>query len=107
MTSFGERHVRAVIGSELYQKKKKKEIVIKWRDEPLLLSKSAAMQPQEAYSAYIHGFKSKYKFFNRTIPTMKNHIKNSGDVLRNHFIPAIMGRSLISEHLEQLIALLM
>ena len=73
----------------------------------MLLSKSAAMQPQEAYSAYIHGFKCKYKFFNRIIPTMKNHMKNSGDVLGNHFIPVIMGKSLISEHLQQLIALLM
>ena len=49
----------------------------------------------------------KYNFFNRTIPTMKNHMKNSEDVLRNHFTPAITDESLISEHLQQLIALLM
>ena len=37
------------------------------------------------YSAYIHVFKSKSNFFNRTIPAMQNHINNTKDVLRNHF----------------------
>ena len=37
---------------------------------------------------------------------MQNHIKIIKDVLRNHFIPAIIGESSISEHLRELIALL-
>ena len=36
---------------------------------------------------------------------MENHVKIIEDVLRNHFIPAIIGESSISEHLRELIAL--
>ena len=36
---------------------------------------------------------------------MQNHMKIIEDGLRNHFIPAIIGDSSISEHLRQLIAL--
>ena len=59
MTIFGQRHLGAVIGSELYQKEYIEEIVSKWRDELLLLTEIAEIQPQAAHSAYIHGFKSK------------------------------------------------
>ena len=86
-------------------KRNTEEIVSKWKDELLLLSKIAEIQPQAAYSAYILGFKNKYNFFNCTIQAKQNHMNIPEDVLRNHFIPAIIGESLISEHLQQLIAL--
>ena len=70
VASSGQRHLDAVIGSELYRKEYIEERVSKWRDELLLLSKIAEIQPQAAYSAYMHGFKSKFNFFNRTIPTI-------------------------------------
>ena len=59
MTISGQRHLGAVIGSELYQKEYIEEIVSKWRDELLLLTEIAEIQPQAAHSVYIHGFKSK------------------------------------------------
>ena len=59
MTISGQRHLGAVIRSELYQKEYIEEIVSKWRDELLLLTEMAEIQPQAAHSAYIHGFKSK------------------------------------------------
>ena len=63
------------------------------------------IQPQAAYSVYIHLFKSKYNFFNRTILTMPNNMKSIEDILRNCFIPAIIGESSISERLRYSIAL--
>ena len=105
ITSSGERHLGAVIGSELYLKEYIEEIVSKWRDELLLLSKITEIQPQAPYSAYIHDFKSKYNFLNRNISTMQNNMKIIEDVLRNHFIPAIIGESTIFEDLRELIAL--
>ena len=60
MTISGQRHLGAVIGSELYQKEYLEEIVSKWRDElSLLLTEIAEIQPQASHSVYIHGFKSK------------------------------------------------
>ena len=95
--------MRAVIGSELYRKEYIEETVSKWRDE---LSKIAEIQPHAAYSAYINDFKSQYNFFNRTFPTMQNHMKIINDVLRNNFIPIIIGESSISENLRELAVLL-
>ena len=75
ITSSGQRHLGAVIGSEQYRKEYIEEIVSKWRDELLLLSEITGMQPQVAYSAFIYDFKSKCNFFNRTIRTMQDHMK--------------------------------
>ena len=83
ITSSGQRHLGAVVDEE-YRKEYIEEAV-------LLLSKIAGIQPQAAYSTHKHGFKSKYIFFNCTIPTTQNHMKIIEDVLRNHFIPAIIG----------------
>lgn len=71
------------------------------------MSKIAEIKPQAAYSVYIHGFKSKNNFFSRIIIVTKQHYKNCiEDVLRHHFVSGINGESSISEHLRQIIALL-
>lgn len=36
---------------------------------------------------------------------MQNHVKSIEDILRDHFVPSITGKSSIPEHLRQLIAL--
>ena len=59
IASSAQRHLGAVIGSELYRNEYIQEIVSKCRDELLLMSEIVQIQPQAAYSAYIHGFKSK------------------------------------------------
>ena len=105
ITSPGQRHLGVVIGSELHRKEYIEEIVSKWRDDLLLLSKISEIQPQAAYYAYINGLKSKCNVFNYFIPAVQNHVKIVEDVLRNHFILAIIGESSISDHLGDLIAL--
>ena len=105
ITSPGQRHLGSVIGSDLYRKEYIEEIVSKWRDDLLLLSKISQIQPQAAYYAYINSLKSKCNVFNYFIPTVQNRVKISEDVLRNHFIPAIIGESSISDLLGDLIAL--
>ena len=66
----------------------------------------AEMQLQAAYSAYIHGFKSKCNLW-ITLSQLCNIIWRVliKDVLRNHFIPTITAESSISGILRQLIAL--
>ena len=46
ITSSGQRHLGAIIRSELYRKEYTEEIVGKLRDKLLLLSKIAEIQPQ-------------------------------------------------------------
>ena len=105
ITSPGQRHLGVVIGSELHRKEYIEEVVSKWRDDLFLLSKISEIQPQAAYYAYINGLKSKCNVFNYFIPAVQNHVKIVEDVLRNHFIFAIIGESSISDHLGDLIAL--
>ena len=75
-TSSVQRHLVAIIGSELYRKEYSQELVSKWRDDLLLLSKNAKTQTQTAYSPNLHGFQSKWNFFNCFIPTWQNHMKS-------------------------------
>lgn len=51
-----------------------------------MFPKDSKIQPQTAYSAYMHGFKINFTFFNRTIPSIHNYL----EVLRNNFIPPIL-----------------
>ena len=71
----------------------------------MLLLKIAEIQPEAAYYAYICGLKSKCKVFNCFIPAVQNHVKIIEDVLRNHFIPPIIGKSSTSDLLGDFIAL--
>ena len=71
----------------------------------MILSKIAEIQPQAAYSAYIHGFKHKFTFFIRTIPNLSNYLQPIEEVLRSQFIPAITGGHLCSDKERDLLAL--
>ena len=63
----------------------------KLRNELLLILVIAEIQPQAAYSVYIHRFKSKFNLFDCTILTIQSHMKSIEDILRICFIPAIIG----------------
>lgn len=67
----------------------------------------AEIQPQAAYSLYVHRFKSKFNLFDCTILTIQSHMKGIEDILRICFIPAIIGESSISECLRHSISLSM
>ena len=77
----------------------------KLRNELLLISVIAEIQPQAAYSLYVHRFKSKFNLFDCTILTIQSHMKGIEDILRICFIPAIIGESSISECLRHSISL--
>ena len=47
----------------------------KLRNELLLISVIAEIQPQAAYSLYVHRFKSKFNLFDCTILTIQSHMK--------------------------------
>ena len=77
----------------------------KLRNELLLISVIAEIQPQAAYSLHVHRFKSKFNLFDCTILTIQSHMKGIEDILRICFIPAIIGESSISECLRHSISL--
>ena len=64
-----------------------------WFEELTLLSAIARLQPHAAYSAFTHGFISKWLFIARTIPDISSCYKPLEVCICNIFIPAVTGRS--------------
>ena len=55
------------------------------------LSLIAKSQPHAAYSAYIHGFQHKFRYFLRTIEGIEDELKPLDDMISNNLIPSITG----------------
>ena len=91
ITTNGERHLEAVIGSNEYRKDYVDNKINSLVEQLKLLSKIAETEPQAAYSAFAAGFKPKLKYILRTIPSISKRIRPLEDTLRNTFIPAITG----------------
>ena len=91
ITTEGQRHLGAVIGSEIFKQKYVQEKIDQWIKELRMLCKIAWYELQAAYSGFIKGFKHKPIYFMRTTPNFKNQLKELDDVIRTEFIPAIAG----------------
>ena len=59
ITTEGQQHLGAVIGSETFKQKYVQEKIDQWIKELRVLCKIAWCEPQEAYSSFIKGFKHK------------------------------------------------
>ena len=81
------------------------ELVTRWTKELKVLSQIAEIQPQAAYSAYVHGFRGKFTYFLRTIPDITYCLQPVEDIIRNEFIPAITGGNQCSDKERDLLAL--
>ena len=67
------------------------EKVKTWIAEIQMLSKIARTEPQAVFSRFISGFKHKLNYCMRTIPGIKNQLKQLDDVISTELIPAITG----------------
>ena len=105
ITTSGERHLGAVIGSEEYKKEYCGKIVQKWMKELALLSEIAVIEPQAAYTCYISGYQSKYTYLLRTVPDISDELRPLEDIIRHRFLPAITGGHMISDNERILLSL--
>ena len=65
-------HLGAIIGSTEYRDQYVKDLVNDWDNQLTILSTIAETQLQAAYLAFATGFKSKLKYFLRTIPNIRH-----------------------------------
>ena len=93
-TAEGKRHLGAVIGSENFRREYANKKIMNWCSEIEKLSEIAILEPQAAYSAYIHGQQHKFNYFLRTIPGMENYIDPLDIVINDRLLPAILGRTI-------------
>ena len=70
ITSEGNKHLGAVLGSEENKISYVEEKVSRWVREVEVLSKIALVEPHAAYSAFKHEVKHQYTYVMRTIPNI-------------------------------------
>ena len=80
-------------------------MVNNWKDQLIYLSKTAEMEPQSAYAAFIEGFESKFTYFFRTIPDIYDYFQTIEDTAANKFIPGISGSRIVNDVERELISL--
>jgi hypothetical protein len=93
-TTTGKRHLGAALGSQDFKKEYISEKVTKWCSELEKLADIAESQPHAAYSAYVHGYQHKFRYFLRTLSDIKEELKPLDEVISNKLIPSIVGSHL-------------
>ena len=75
ITTEGQRHLDAIIGSVEYKKTYVTALVDDWKQQLKTLAMIAETEPQAAYSAFVGGFEGKLTYFMRTIPELDEFLK--------------------------------
>jgi hypothetical protein len=104
ITTTGKRHLGAALGSQDFKKEYISEKVEQWMGDIEKLSEIAESQPQAAYSAYIHGYQHKFRYFLRTLADIKEELRPLDELITNKLIPSIIG-SQVSEVERELLSL--
>ena len=91
ITTEGQRHLGAALGSESFKEAYVNEKVAKWHKELEKLSIIAKYQPQAAYSAFINGYRHKFTYYVRTIPNIAHLLKPTEDIITSDLLPQILG----------------
>ena len=92
ITSKGQRHLGAAIGTPSFAEEYVALKVEKWSAEISALSSLAHSQPHVAYAAFVHGIAAKWKYVMRTINNTSQLFQPLETVIHQQLIPALTGR---------------
>ena len=104
ITTSGERHLGAVIGSSAFREEYINEKIDKWIEDIKELANIGKDEPQLAYAAYNKSLCMRWNFIQRTIPNIELHFERVEEAIKEIFIPSIIGRK-VSDIERQIIAL--
>ena len=104
ITTEGDRHIGAVIGSESFKTKYVSSKVAKWIVDVEELATIAKEEPQSALSAYNTGLSHRSTFIQRTVQGISDLFTPLEESIREVLIPAIVGRP-VSDLERRLLAL--
>ena len=104
ITTSGERHLGAVVGSKIYREDYIKEKVEKWITDIKQLADIASEEPQLAYSAFTKGICHRWRFFMRTIPDIAEYFAPLESKFMHVLIPALLGRP-VNQHERDILEL--
>ena len=92
ITSEGKRHLGAVIGSKVFKNEYCQDITGKWINEIEKLTKIAETQPHAAYIAFTKGYRSKFTYYMRTIPSFEDYVELVDEIILDSFLPTLFGK---------------
>ena len=104
ITTEGERHMGAVIGSEHFKRKYIEDKVTKWVQDVITLANIAQDEPQAAYSSFTKAISHRWTYVQRTVPNISELFEPLESAIRDKFIPALVGRT-ISDTQRKIFAL--
>ena len=93
ITTEGERHMGAVIGSHEFRETYVSNKVNKWVEDVTELSKLAKDEPQAVYSCYTKAISHRWTYVQRTIPDISHLFRPLEASIRDKLIPALVGRT--------------
>ena len=102
ITTEGKRHLGSVLGTQSFKEEYCSDLCSKWMNELQKLSEFAKSEPQAAYAAYCHGYKSKFTYFMRTIEGLENYMEPIEQLITNKFLPLLVDDVSVSDN-ERLI----
>ena len=77
ITTEGQKHLGAVIGSPEFKRIFTKNLIDKWVLELQELSEIVKTEPHAAYSNFVFSFKMKWNYYRRAIPNLSDHYNHS------------------------------
>ena len=104
ITTEGERHMGAVIGSAEFKELYVTNKVKKWTQDIEELAKIAKDEPQTVYSSFVKAICHRWTYVQRTIPGIDRHFEPLEEAIRDKLIPSLIGRS-VSEVERRILAL--
>jgi hypothetical protein len=102
--SDGARDLGAAIGSTSFKEKYVSKKISTWCSQIESLSKIAISSPQAAHAAFIHGLRHRWTFLQRTMQVAES-LKLLEDVLRNNYIPSLLGGRHVDETERKILSL--
>ena len=94
ITTEGERHMGAVIGSPDFKTKYVQKKVSKWIEDVETLAEIAKDEPQAAYSSFTKAISHRWTYVQQTIPNIAHLFEPLEKVIHEKLIPSIIGRTI-------------
>ena len=86
ITTEGQRHLGAVVGSELFKQEYVAGKIDGWIAEIEKLGEVAKVEPHVAYCAFVFGLQHRYTYLLRTIPNISEELKRLDQAIDNHLV---------------------
>ena len=105
MTVDGHKYLDGCIGSDEGKRDYVRSLVDGWCSQLHTLSDIAKHEPQAAYAAFVSGFRHRFTYHIRTIPSIENELQEVDKIIDTKFLPAITDCRHLSRDDRKLLAL--